>query len=333
VAVALPSSPDYLVSTLLVGPTLTLAQAASSPSYFPLYEQKFQQFSDYQAQVSGTDWTANYYDRALNHWAFWVRTGNPLYWQRALTMLLAYRDQYLRPNNYGVQPHNQHIEGLAVHYWLTGDEESRSGVGRMAVSNKIFPASTTEYWGLGNKDGGIEGRMQARILMGYETAWELAVPGEDWRGLMRTALDYILLTQYADGSFRGGANCHESLNFMTGTLHDAFIKYSTRVEADGRLLDVMRRSLDFLWTQWVPTARALTYYSGPCTDGGATPVADLNMLSVLGYGWYYQQTGNTLYRDRGDQIFEGGVLGAYFEGAKQFNQQFYDSFQYLAYRR
>jgi hypothetical protein len=39
-----------------------------------------------------------------------------------------------------------------------------------------------------------------------------------------------------------------------------------------------------------------------------------------------------VYRDRGDQIFAGGVAGAYLAGTKQFNEQYTASYRYPAYR-
>jgi hypothetical protein len=46
----------------------------------------------------------------------------------------------------------------------------------------------------------------------------------------------------------------------------------------------------------------------------------------------YQQTGDTTYRDRGDQVFAGGVTRAYLNNGKQFNQNYMWSFDYVKWR-
>ncbi len=77
-AVALPTSASYLVSTQLVGPTTVAAGSA-----FPQYESLFVQYSDAQWATYGADWSMmDYYDRAMNHYAYWVRMGDPKYWDR-----------------------------------------------------------------------------------------------------------------------------------------------------------------------------------------------------------------------------------------------------------
>ena len=59
---------------------------------------------------------------------------------------------------------------------------------------------------------------------------------------------------------------------------------------------------------------------------------DLNLLIAPAFAWLYQRTGDTTYRDRGDQIFAGGVKGAYLDGAKQFNQSYMWSFDFVKWR-
>jgi hypothetical protein len=62
------------------------------------------------------------------------------------------------------------------------------------------------------------------------------------------------------------------------------------------------------------------------------PAPDLNLLIAPLYAWLWKQTGNPSYRDRGDQLWQGGVEGAYLDGGKQFNQNYWWSFDYVAWR-
>jgi len=41
---------------------------------------------------------------------------NPEYWRRGTVDAIAYRDQFIVPNHYQIQPHNAALEGLALHY-------------------------------------------------------------------------------------------------------------------------------------------------------------------------------------------------------------------------
>jgi hypothetical protein len=127
---------------------------------------------------------------------------------------------------------------------------------------------------------------------------------------------------------------------MTGMLNDVLIKIHTWYRADDRLVKAVERAAEYLWTtQWVPSAKAFQYVGGRCVNstgldvGDRQPAADVNGLIVNTYAWLYRQTGNVAFRSRADAVFEGGVLGTYLDGEKQFNQQYSVSWRYLAYRK
>ena len=148
----------------------------------------------------------------------------------------------------------------------------------------------------------------------------------------------ILASQAPSGAYlftRPDNQCGYNKPFMVGLLNDAFIKYYTHFSPDPRIPGAIQRSIDYMWVNdWRAGPRAFVYLGGPCPghDEGQAPSPDLNNLVVNGFGWTYQQTGNTLYRDRAEQIFAGGVAGAWLNGSKQFNENYTTSFRYLAYR-
>jgi len=332
-AVALPVSADYLVRTQLVGLTLPVAQSPATPPAFPTYESDFVTFGDQHWAGEGGDWVYNYYDRALIWYAWWVRTGDSRYWDRGTIDAVAYRRDYLEPNGYALQPHNSQLEGLELHYLLTGDERSRYAIARVA---ELFALIWTPYLGDIN-DTYVEGRIQARTLLSHYLAWRLNAVGDsprDWQALMEQDVTKIVQTQQPDGSYRFGAWEGQHSNYMTGLVHDALIKYYTFAQADARIPTALKKTLDWMWaTQWVPAARGFKYVSGAMSTGDETPAADLNMLIVTGYGWYYQLSRDATYRVRGDDIFTGGVDLAWLNGYKQFNQNYTSSFRYLLYRQ
>ena len=326
-AVALPSQVSDLVGSQLEGPTVAVA---GSP--FPTYESQFVQYSDQHWNATGADWEqGNYYDRALNHYAYWVRSGQVKYWQRATALALNYRRNYLEANGYGASPHWAQLEGLALHYWLTGDERSRTAVVRTAtqLSDEFTVADMRRP-----DEENIEGRIQQRILLGCLLAGQLGDTSRDWGGRADGYVNGILSLQQADGSYSWSDWGGYQANYMVGLQNDALIKYYEQRSADSRVLSGVKRALDYMWsTQWVSGAQAFQYVSGQAPTGGTDPAPDLNGLIGPAYGWVYARTGDATYKTRGDAVLQGGIAGAYLAGQKQFNQQYYGTFNYLGWRR
>jgi hypothetical protein len=340
-AVVLPTDPAYLVSTGLVGATVTTAStAASDPpgSMVAKYEADFRTYADQHWNAEGPAWANNYYDRAMIYYAWWMRTGEVEYWRRATAMALAYRRDYLEANNYGASAHWLQIEGVEQHYLLTGDEASRLAVGRVGdVFNLAYYMDN-----LGDVTAEMENRMQARTLLALLTAWKLNAPsqaGAVWSARLDLALTRILSSQGADGAYRftrTNNQCGYNKPFMVGLLNDVLIKYSATYNADSRIPGAVQRSVDYMWTSdWNPAGRAFIYLDGPCPgyDEGQVLAPDLNNIIVTGYGWVYQQTRQTVYRDRAEAIFAGGVTQAWLDGSKQFNENYTTSYHYLRYRQ
>lgn len=346
-AVALPSDPNYLVSTEVVGRTITRANTPTSIGMLAKYENDFDTWSNTHWGLYGgltpaaTNWAAlNYYDRGLSHFAFWARTGNPALWERAALTAVSYRIAYLEPNGFAATEYWAQMEGLAVHYWLTGDDRSRQAVYKTAENlhrsrgGTRMTNTTSHEW--------MDNRNHAKVLSGKVLALMLDAPAfgavTDWAAAARVDLPMILSTQTAEGSYRFFSQCGESSNFMSALLNDAYVMYYDHFEADSRIPVAIQKSLDWLWsTQWKPSAMAFNYYSAACTTpsgggGGSTPSADLNGLYLEAWGWLYHHTGNAAYRNQAEQILQGGVQGTWVQGTKQFNQEYFHSWRYLWYR-
>ena len=125
-AALLPAESGYLLGLDLVGPT-----SAVGDPFSRAYDANFERWGNAEWQTFRTSFdrgltpdeavSFNYYDRALANYAWWVRTANPEYWKRATYYVMGYRERYMHPNDYRVQPHNIQVEGLELHYLLTGD--------------------------------------------------------------------------------------------------------------------------------------------------------------------------------------------------------------------
>jgi hypothetical protein len=330
-AVALPTDPNYLVSTDLVGPTLSADSTALAGGPFARYDADFAQWADYQWTYSGADWSmGNYYDRAAIYYAFWVRTGNAEYWRRGTQMAVNYRIGYLEANNYGASAHWTLLDGLERHYVLTGDDSSRHAVA--AVTNFLnFPW----YW---NNLTSNDTRIKARMLNSFLLSWRINADtlGSYYAGVLQDALPKMLATQSPDGAYRDSVFCNQSSAYMTGMFNDALIQYYTYFSPDPRIPPAVKRSADWLAAhQWVDSAQAFTYISGDCPSDAAGPTlaGDLNNLIVNTYAWTYKMTKDQTYKTMADKIFVGAQVNGYPSGTKQFNQEYTTSYRYLSYRR
>jgi hypothetical protein len=140
----------------------------------------------------------------------------------------------------------------------------------------------------------------------------------------------------------GAAGQYYIQPFMVGLASEALIKYYVEINPDPRILATVKLAADWMWTHaWDASKKAFWYQnfiSDPSLIGsGYWPDAeggqpDLNLLIAPAYAWLYRMTGDTKYRDQGDQVFVGGVAGAYLDGAKQFNQNYRWSFDFVKWR-
>jgi hypothetical protein len=332
-AVALPTDPNYLIGTNIVGPTMTAVASQAQGAPYSKYEQDFGTFADQHWATEGESGCYDYYDRALTYYAFWARTGKAEYWRRGTRCAAMYRTGYLEPNNYGSSPHWSQMEGLDAHYTLTGDDSSRYAIGQVAhVLGFWYPLldsiPQTRY---------MEDRIRARTLISILMSWRVNAGGNAamYQAQLDTAITRITHSQSADGSYRFPSTCGESENYMTGQLNDALIKTYMYYKADPRIVQAVQHSADFLWnTQWVPAKQVFQYMSGVCpAEGNTNPALDLNNLIINTFAFTYARSQDATYRDRADQVFAGAVANTSLDGTKQFNQQYYSSYLYLKFRQ
>lgn len=337
----LPTQASALVALDLVGPTLTATQSAAQGGMFNTYESRWIQFAQRQWQSEGAAWSGDYYDRALNFYALWIRTGDATWRNRADQIAVGYRTQYLEANNYSSSPHWSQLEGVFLHYWLTGDAKSRAAVVNVAGKLSIFLNSSPSY-------KYQEGRIQARAMMASLLSCLIKDTSRDWCGQADRFIDDWVNLQQPDGSFRYRLSTEDpnspmgQSNFMEGLRADAAIKYYYLRRQDPRILTMVARMADYMSTEWNPSAGTFKYHS---VDPTAAPsLADLNHLIVEMFGFAYKTTGQQKYKAIGDAAFDAGEPGwtpayvasghgEFLTESKQYNEHYYSSFRYLAFRQ
>ncbi|MBU6367016.1 MAG: hypothetical protein KJT01_12465, partial [Gemmatimonadetes bacterium] len=286
-AVTYPRDLAFLLGTGIVGPTIPVADNPNAA-----FDAQFRAFADQHWQANGAQWEqANQYDRALNHFAYWMRSGDLAYWTRAVAIARDYRDRYLAPSGFNPSPHWMALEGVALHYWLTGDSASRLAVLRSAGRlTAAFPPAELA------KVGGqyTEGRIQARVLVASLLAWELGDASDDWGGKASAYAANMAALQRTDGSYGWPNWCDHQSNAMVGLQNDALIKYYERHTATPAVVATVKRAVDYLHrVSWRPASRAFTYTDVPCTGpDDLLPMPDLNMLIVNGFAFVGRQTGD-----------------------------------------
>ena len=357
VTVSAPTSPQPpptgAIPTIvsILGQSKSLSETAALGSTFAEYDNLFTRYLP-----TSETWLDNYYDRAAAYYARYARTNDATYLSRGHNMVVLYRQQYLEPNSYGVQPHWSQVRGLELHYRLTGDTLSRRAVAGLFAHS--LSSYATPMWGPladieNSQSEYMENRIQARVLQAalssyrmnasYTRSDGLAFRAADWPARLRDMLNRILSTQRADGSYSWVQVCGGQLNYMVGMLNDVLIEYYRDFEADPRIPVAVDKGNEYLWTtQWISSEQAFKYASVICAPnqfgtnvGGTEAAGDLNGLFIASYGWLYNRTGDVKWKTRGDAIMAGLVLqkwaGSY-SSSKQFNQAFAESYRYLGWR-
>src|SRR5207302_2803499 len=123
--------------------------------------------------------------------------------------------------------------------------------------------------------------------------------------------------------------------FMVGLTAHSLIR-DWEETRDPRLLPTLTTAADWMWAHaWIPSAQAMWYEfpdQGQACCQPSGPAADLNLLIAPIYAFLYSQTGDTKYRDQGDQLFAAGAQLAWLGGGKQFDQNYWWSFDYVKWR-
>ena len=213
---------------------------------------------------------------------------------------------------YRVFPH-----GLAMDYERTGDVLSRDAV-ELLYGSGYASVPNLAY------DIGWESSREVAYALNTHLVHERlgGVRSQSLQDLAEAVMGHF------DQWFVSGKAAYTQ-PFMVALSAEALIGYY-ELTGDNRVPPLLKLAADRLWEKsWDSSTHSFLYYNDA---GGSGPAPDLNLLIAPLYGWLYQQTADAAYRDMGDQIFTGGVQGAWLDGGKQFSQNYRWSFDYLKWR-
>lgn len=343
-AAVLPTSAAFLVSTNVSGPMLTAAQVRGSQGTPNIvsHDVDFETMAPQIFAKTSMQFSRGVavYEHLLSHYQHFMQTADPKWYQMAWQMGEVYRAY--GEANYAPE-WNITTEGLAVHYWFTGDERARAVVGKMTE----WLTGTVQYiYRLDVADGGY--RLKGRALIGaLDCVMIQCNPGKDGYlapynlpydlpKIIPTQYPKVLGTQAASGLFPGTLYAGGQKNYMVGILLEAMIRKYDEYGADPAILAAVKKSLDYMWTtQWMASGNGFKYCSTTYGDCNTGTELGLNNMILPAYAWYYSKTKDVAYLQMADQIFAGNRLRRpdWLGFPQQFDQAMYRVANYYAWRQ
>lgn len=265
---------------------------------------------------------ATYYDAQWVFYQIGDYTGDSKWYQCAQAAERIYRDAYLIANNGVVPGYWSFGHGLLRDYLSTGDSASRTGVLMLSNNASYAPDTTPLAW---TADASMS-REVAYAIMAYLNAEHVGQQRKGRLGLLVSQalahLDQWFVSQSAE----------YVRPFMFALTSQALIAFDTEVGSP-RILPAIKHGADWIWNNtWIDSQAAFKYTDRNHSSGGTEAAPDLNLLIAPVYAWLWHRTGETVYRDRADKIFVGGVRNAYLVNGKQYNQNYRWSFDYIRWR-
>lgn len=257
-----------------------------------------------------------------------------------------YRDKFIGFVNppYTPQPHYAFPGGLIMHWLRTAEDQDRQAVFQLAH----HVAYTVDGSGLPNRTQSREIAHAINLMLDEEhmgfahrARMDLLIP------LALDSLEYFFGGQYTTDALANPSKFMQPFMMALvcetlGRLYDFYLTDPAKASFRSQVLSQVRRCADRMWdgtglpygALWVPSGRAFRYLDHPVSGfGNNNPAPDLNNLIAHVYAWLWQRTGETVYQQRGDEIFHGCAdLGTY-TLQKQWNQAIIYALNYIAWRQ
>lgn len=281
----------------------------------------------------GTHYNEWYYDQTEVMYNIAQYTGDPTTWHPAMTNP---RDWYHTFSDNRTPVGN--VEGYELYprgvyyYWLVNGGTASEDLMTELATNCVWTQDSADYTGYNNY---VYSREMSYIINTY--LYQQKMFGGAKRENYDEVIGYVKShpVEWFDthaGTWTPGAMQPFMVALTMRTLIEHYDKY-----ADAAVPGLIKQCLDGIWTHaWMSGNQA--FYEN--SDLDTTPAPDLSLLIAPGFAWYYRQIvlhgapGNVAtYRDRGNLVWEGGVLNADLSTTanlgKRFNQNYTWSFKYV----
>jgi hypothetical protein len=268
-----------------------------------------------------------YYDGERVYYQIATYTGDPTWKYCAGLAESLYRDGYAmaQPTPGKVAGWMNFTKGLLMDYEKTGDATSRDTVVLISQNASFASDGTPLEWTADTSSS----REVAYAIMAYLNAESAGAPRRArLADMVNQSLGHI------DQWFVSKTAPYVR-PFMVGITMQALIQAYDATQ-DSRIPNAVKTALDGLWPgMWLANCQCFQYTNVNTSTGGMDPAPDLNLVIAPAYAWMYYMTGETKYRDWGDQIFAGGVTNAqnWLYLGKQFDQSYWWSPAYVTWRK
>jgi hypothetical protein len=324
----------------------TTVEASARPPLIDQWEQNMVEYGNQwgQALLNETDYLKKfklrYYDAQRVHEQIAEYLGETQPWRGYGQSAEDNYKTYLENANFRAAGYQRFPHGLYLDWKNTGDSESKAYLDELRDRPSFsYPSGWEDEWAQQKYSREIAYSIQSQII-----AERAGYPRQTQRlnTLVDLALGHIdiwVTKDYIDSD----PDWQFCQAFMVGLTASALIEYYERSvdlgSPDSRVLPAIKRAGEFLWDEmWVPNADGSGYgafeYVQPSTSGvgSESPAPDVSLLIAPMFSWLYLQTGNATWLQRGDDIFAGGVKLAWLERAKNFNQNYRSSFNFIEWR-
>ncbi len=264
--------------------------------------------------------SVNYYDGARVYYQLAVLEADTTLNPCGDLVNTSYR-AYIDPNNGGLPGYRVFPQGLVMNYQMTMNPATLNSFNLLYKGGgyTIWPdVSYIVDWAVSRETAfGIETNLWAQVVG--------SAPNPHFQDLVEVAIGHF------DQWFQSKSSPIVQ-PFMVALSSEALIQYYDKTK-DTRVFPLLQMAADSLWANsWNVGCQCFNYYQDTPPDPTHISLSqDLNGLIAPLYGWVYMMTGQTKYRDEGDQVFNG-TLGAYLDGGKQFSQTYRWSGKYVDWR-
>lgn len=320
-----------ICAALLTLSTLSLPQHVRAQSELPAYERNMTSFGqrhcDYlktaPSNYSDPHLAATYYDAERVYFNIRDYTRITAWADCAAAAERIYRDTYVLPSNGGIPGYWNFTRGLYEDFIRKSDTNSRKAISLLTLNCAFCADTASNNAYLKSVDGSRE---NAYILEAYINEARIT-------GTLNPRA--ATLVDNAIGHVRSWFLVHDApyvRPFMAALTAEALIEWND-YRPDARVLAAIQLIGNGIYpSMWLPTSQAFKYTDRETSSGGEEPAPDLNLLIVPLYGYLYKETKDENWKRVGDEVFNGGVRGAYLTQPKIFNQNYRWSASYLKWR-